>query len=197
MTPEFKRTIALLKQISFDPRCERMNRSSITGYLGELYVLEKLQREGRCVKQMGKQCAYDLLLDGIQIDVKCSTLKKEGKNNPRHWGWALKNKRKKKVGCDVFVCLALSKKLTPKSYYIVLPKDLGGFHSGFRQYNTIEKAFHVRGTNQPPGPKASQQLLSKLDYDEKLLKHGVIKKIDPVARLSIAIECAYRKDGRS
>jgi len=39
-------TIELLKEVICDEHCERMNKSGVKGYLGELIVFQKLQNEG-------------------------------------------------------------------------------------------------------------------------------------------------------
>mgnify|MGYP006179999811 CR=1 FL=1 len=72
-----KNTIENLQKLLLDDNCSRMNKSTIKGYLGELYVKGKLEAEldGE-VKHLGNQSGYDLEIDSnILIDEKFSTIK--------------------------------------------------------------------------------------------------------------------------
>lgn len=53
-------TISLLRKIIFDTNCDRMNKSTIKGFLGELIVKERLEEVGFEVKHQGNQSGYDL-----------------------------------------------------------------------------------------------------------------------------------------
>src|SRR5438067_1175751 len=52
---EINDTVNLLKRIILDPNCTKMNLSTVKGYLGELLVKAKLEREGMTVEQHGNQ----------------------------------------------------------------------------------------------------------------------------------------------
>jgi hypothetical protein len=76
------RTIKLLRKIILDKNCERMNKSTVVGFLGELIVREELERANIKVEHCGNQTGYDLVIGqdkGIKIDVKTSRLKDEYK----------------------------------------------------------------------------------------------------------------------
>jgi hypothetical protein len=137
------RTIKSLKKIICDENCRHMNLSTIKGYLGELIVKTRLESEGCIVEQKGNQCGYDLEFENIKIDVKTSTLKEEtpGKLG---WGWALKQKSKKrKLSCTHFVCLALDKKNNEKAFYIIRKEDIGKFPANSKRFKNVENRFGV------------------------------------------------------
>jgi len=160
------RTINLLKEIIKDENCRHMNLSTIKGYLGELIVKAKLESEGCMVKQKGNQCGYDLDFENIKIDVKTSSLKEEtpGKLG---WGWALKQKSKKRrLSCTHFVCLALDKNYNEKSFYIIKKEDIRKFPSNSKRFKNVEYRFDVYLNE-----NINDKKVLKVDIKEKLRKY--------------------------
>lgn len=138
-----KGTINRLKEILKDPNCERMSKSNIVGYLGELYIFDLLNSGDGDITQKGKQASCDLVYNEISIDVKTSTLKSEFKNNITNWGWNLK-KRNKETRCDVFVCVRLEKDFNIKDVYIIHSNDIGKLQSPKTgQFNSGECGLRV------------------------------------------------------
>jgi UDP-N-acetylglucosamine transferase subunit ALG13 len=83
------KTIDLLRKVILDGNCERMNKSTVIGFLGELIVKEQLEKAGIIVEHCGNQTGYDLSIgegNGIKIDVKTSRLKDEFSCGCKHWG---------------------------------------------------------------------------------------------------------------
>jgi hypothetical protein len=137
------RSIKRLKTIISDPHCKKMNLSNIKGYLGELFVAQKLISEGLKIEMRGNQSGYDIEVPKfkIAIDVKFSTIKSEVKNCPNYWGWALKHKNKvKPISCTHFICVAVDEELNPFKYYILTANNLNKFpQSAIGQFKNVER----------------------------------------------------------
>lgn len=90
----------LLRDVVRHPACQKMNLSTVKGYLGELLVKQLLEAEGVKVEHLGNQNGYDLRfsLQGrdIRVDVKMSLPKDEFGWGFEYWGWALQHANKKK-----------------------------------------------------------------------------------------------------
>lgn len=156
-------TINLLKLLLRNENCKHMNLSTIKGYLGELIVREKLESEGCVVRQKGNQCGYDLEFENIKIDVKTSTLKEEmpGKLG---WGWALKQKSKKRrLSCTHFVCLALDEKYNEKAFYVIKKDNAQKFPAGPKRFKNVENRFGVCS-----GEDLKNRMVSIVGSDGKL-----------------------------
>jgi hypothetical protein len=139
------KTIRCLKEIINDPNCKYMNLSNVKGYLGELLVLKKLEREGKKIRQKGNQSGYDLELVGenVRIDVKFSNYKGEIRKFPKYWGWALKHGNKKKgITCTHFVCVAANENLEAKEFYVIKKEHLKKFpKSEMKQFKRVVNGF--------------------------------------------------------
>jgi hypothetical protein len=77
MKRSLRESIELLKKMINDPMCERMNRSIVKGYLGELWIRFLLVESGENPVHRGNQSGYDLSFGTYRIDVKTSTLKRD------------------------------------------------------------------------------------------------------------------------
>jgi len=171
-----KSTIKSLKNILRDENCDRMNHSVIIGYLGELLVKSKLEKElrkkGIQIIHKGNQSGYDLAIDGkdIEIDVKTSTLKDEVKDFPPYWGWALKHANKTRpISCSHFVCIALNNNFKPRSFYVIKSKHVKYFSSGFAQFRNVEKSFIIM-------PRENERKISNKNKIAKVIKALAISK---------------------
>lgn len=113
--------LSILKDDSFN----RMNLSNLKGFLGELYVKQKLESEGWEIEHKGNQSNVDLInhQNKIQIDVKLSSVKYHGKNKYKLWTWALRQSSKQNMHCTHFVCVALDAEFNPIAYYLVNNSD--------------------------------------------------------------------------
>jgi hypothetical protein len=184
---KIKKTIALLKGIINDPVCEKMNRSNIKGYLGELLVRSKLEQEKCEVLPKGNQSGYDLEFDDIRIDVKTSTYKEEMADFPRYWGWALRHENKKRgISCTHFVCVALNPDLSVKNYYVINAKLVKEFPGGFKQFRNVVNGFGILPCRLPKGCDAKVGKFFK--NSGLLLKRGKVKKIGASKNLRRALE---------
>jgi len=139
-------TIELLKKVILDPNCSRMNQSTVKGYLGELLVKAKLEREGALVEHLGNQRGYDLQFNHggrpFKIDVKFSALKCEYCPGQNNWGWALVHQNKKRpVSCTHFVCVAVDYQLEVIGYYVVSHNQVGRFPAGVGQFGRVKHGF--------------------------------------------------------
>ncbi len=159
------KTVDLLKAVIRDENCRHMNLSTIKGYLGELIVKAKLESEGCMVEQKGNQCGYDLGFDNIKIDVKTSTLKEETPGT-LGWGWALKQKSKKRrLSCTHFVCLALDEKYNEKAFYVIKKEDIGKFLANSKRFKNVENRFGVY-----PNENINDKKVLKVGNKENLKK---------------------------
>lgn len=139
---DYNSTIQRLKDILNDPNCLRLNMSTIKGYLGELYVLQKLEKEGRLVVLKGKQSSYDLLVDGdISIDVKSSTIK--GSKKYPDWGWALRTKGLDKIKNTHFVCVAYNENYDVVKFVTINTNDLEEFPDVKGRFNSVKRSFSL------------------------------------------------------
>lgn len=135
-------SINLLKKIIKDSNCTRMNLSIIRGYLGELYVIKKLQEENQSLEHKGKQFGCDIECGNYKVDVKTSSLKDDLNAGFRFWSWALKSKGKNKpIACTHFVCIAFDDNSNPIYFFIINLKYLNSFPKCFGQFNSVENGF--------------------------------------------------------
>ena len=137
MENNLETTIKNLKKLIRDSNCQKMNLSTVKGYLGELMVRKKLMEESKEVIHKGNQSNYDLKVDNYLIDVKLSSLKEEIKYFNHHWGWALNHTNKKrKISCTHFVLVALNKKYNVENFFIIKANDVEKFPSGIGQFRS-------------------------------------------------------------
>lgn len=177
-----RKTIDVLKEIIQDENCSHMNLSTIKGYLGELIVKLKLEKEGCSIIQKGNQSGYDLKFKDIKIDVKTSSFKKETFNSPFSWGWALKQKSKKRlISCTHFVCVALNKNYKVDAFYIIKKENIKYFPKGIKRFKGVQKVFSVLpNTNALNVPEELSILFKKCRVLEK---EGKVTKIKPSGNL--------------
>lgn len=125
-----------------------MNRSSVKGYLGELLIKEKLEKEDLEVIHHGNQSGYDLSFRrgdcDFRIDVKTSLLKDEYNRKKDYWGWALLHENKKKrIKATHIICLGCDKDYSP-SFFIVIPIDkITKFPNGMKQFSKVKHGLMV------------------------------------------------------
>jgi len=184
-------TIKRLKKIILDENCKNMNKSTVKGFLGELLVKNKLKQEGHNFKHIGNQADVDLELknSNSRIDVKTSILKREIKNLPEYWGWALKQKSKKrKISSSHLICIALFKDLSIDAFYIIRTKDLKEFQkSPIGRFNKVEKGFMVFPTAKDIKTIKNDQIREHAIYCLDLLKRKIVIKIKINRNLSHAL----------
>lgn len=168
-------TIQLLKKIILDENCNRMNKSVVLGYLGELIVLQKFNDEGYSPVHKGKLSGYDILVRDKKIEVKTSRLKEDGFKN-KNWGWTLL-KKNQDVKYDIAVCLALNEKLEVEGYYCIDKENLESFKFSHGQYTNITKGF-LKFQNLPKETD-SEKIRVAYDRSVNLMNSGKMIVIAP------------------
>jgi len=175
------KTIELLRKIIIDKNCERMNKSIVIGYLGELIVREQLEKTNIEVEHCGNQTGYDLVVGHdktIKVDVKTSRLKDEYSWGCDHWGWALLHSNKKKpISATHFICVGFDNDLNPDRFILVPAVIAAKFPTGIRQFSKVINSMCVfPGLNRP-----TRKLLPKeahyITTCERLLTDKSIKVI--------------------
>jgi hypothetical protein len=136
-------TVCNLKKVILDENCQRMNQSTVKGFLREILVKQALENSKFDVIHYGNQTGYDLSIRNNQfrIDVKMSRLKDEFRYGQDHWGWALYHENKKrKISATHYVCLGCDNDLYPK-IFIVIPSGLTNlFPHGIGQFSKVTHA---------------------------------------------------------
>ena len=181
MKESLRESIELLKRVINDPMCERMNLSTVKGYLGELWIHLFLIAAGLNPDHRGNQSGYDLGFSTCRIDVKTSTLKREVKNVSGYWGWALRHKNKQKeISCTHFVCVALTKNLNPKKLYVIKNSDLEKFpHSAMGQFKNVRNGFVIFPRNCDYSLLHDELLRDYFHTCNELVQEGIAQEINP------------------
>lgn len=172
-------TINRLKQIITDKNCERMNKSTLKGFWGELIVRRQLESEGFVVEHYGNQAGYDLFIkdQNLKIDVKTSVLKDEFKWGIEYWGWALVHESKQKeITATHFVCLGCDRELNAKIFVVIPTEITRKFPKGIRQFSKVKHGLIVFPDKQKPNPTCSEEARFLKSCD-KLQKTKQIKVI--------------------
>jgi hypothetical protein len=177
-------TIQLLKNVIFDKNCERMNKSGVIGYLGELIVFQKLRQENYQPELLGKQSRVDIIVNGFTIDVKTSRMKNDGFGIDV-WGWALQRKDST-VKYNIAICLALDTELNVAGYYCIYGKYIDSFQSSHERLTSVISRFQKF-------PKAPDEMSSKkyregYQLSKKLIREGKVIEIGPQGLLRPIIQ---------
>ena len=162
-----------------DPESQFMNKSTIVGFLGELYVKQRLNAEGGLFVHRGNQSGVDLVNQSfeIRIDVKTSTIKDFDKPYP-NWGWALLSSTKSKPTATHYICVALDVNFEVDAYYIIHSEDLELFPSpNDRRFKNLKYVLNIK--------KYDDTLLDLGQYNQcvNLLKEGKVIKVSSDKRL--------------
>lgn len=166
-----------------------MNRSTVKGYLGELLVKERLEREGRNVLHLGNQSSVDLQFDykgrTVSVDVKLSLLKQEFGPGISHWGWALQHENKKRaISATHFICVGCSETLEIDTLFIVRAGDVNAFPPGDGQFGKVKHGFVLpSGRISPRAPVRAQEAFKK---GLALLRTGQIVRLRKNQSISAA-----------
>jgi hypothetical protein len=184
MKRSLRESIELLKKMINDPMCERMNRSIVKGYLGELWIRFLLVESGENPVHRGNQSGYDLSFGTYRIDVKTSTLKRDVKTVPEYWGWALRHKNKQKeISCTHFVCVALNKNLNPKKLYVIKSSDIERFpQSAIRQFKNVKNGFVIFPRNCSYSRLDDKPLRDYFRTCNKLVQKAIAQEINPTGK---------------
>lgn len=173
--------IELLRKVILSPDCDRMNRSSVKGFLGELLVKERLESENIKVKHLGNQNSVHLqfCIDSteINVDVKMSMLKDEFKWGFNYWGWALIHASKKNHSAVThFVCIGVSESLEIEAIFVVRNVNgLEGFPSGIRQFSKVTHGLVLQQFQElPEGVKQPDEDLYRISR-QLLESHTVVQ----------------------
>jgi len=177
-------TIDLLKKVIRDENCERMNKSEVKGYLGELIVFQKLRNEGYKPEHRGNQSDVDIIVNDFKIDFKTSELKDDGLES-KIWGWALLRKDRV-IKYDAAVCVALDKNLDVNAYYCVSRSNVSDFESHHGHYTNVLNRFHK--FPHPPDENSSNKFKEAFEQSEQLLKEGKVIAIAPDEKLGEIIQ---------
>lgn len=181
--------ISLLRQIVLSTDCAKMNRSTVKGFLGELLVKERLEREGISVEHLGNQNGFDLrfFVNGRTIcaDVKMSMPKDEFKWGFEYWGWALLHENKKKeVSATHFICVGCSESLEVESLYVAPSLRLSEFPKGIRQFSKVKHGLILQRDALPAG--VAQPEAELYSRSRQLLNDGTVINVAAAQRLSDA-----------
>jgi hypothetical protein len=173
-------TIQLLKDVINDGNCNRMNKSIVRGYLGELITIKKLRDEGYNPEHKGKLAGVDIVFEGILIDVKTSRLKKDG-FEIKNWGWALARKGKP-VKYAVAVCVALDEQSNNIGFYCIRGRDVEGktaseFEYSKGQFTSVSRRFLKFQSS--PTDKSSEKFKKAYEESENLLMNGKVVQVSP------------------
>ena len=172
---DFENTIQLLKNVLSDKNCDRMNKSVVTGYLGELLVYQKLQKEELKPEQLGKQSGYDIHVKNVKIEVKTSSLKDDG-FGITNWGWTLLRKNQE-IKYDLVICVALDDNLNVEGYYCISKKNLTSFLSPHGRFTSIMNRFQK--FPQAPDESSSKKFQDTYLRTQQLFDEGKALKIHP------------------
>jgi len=183
MEVRINETIDLLRKVILDKNCDRMNKSTVKGFLGELIVRRQLEEAGFDVKHHGNQTGYDLSIgqDGrFKIDVKASLLKDEYSWGCDHWGWALVHSNKKKqISATHFICVGCGSGLEARLFIIVPAFMAERFPAGIRQFNRVNHALCAFPGTDRPVRKLSLKESNYIAVCERLLRDESIKTLHP------------------
>jgi hypothetical protein len=178
--------IDLLRQVALSADYEKMNRSTVKGFLGELLVKARLEGEGVRVEHFGNQNGFDLSfpIAGkiVRADVKLSLPKDEFQWGFEYWGWALLHENKKKViSATHFICVGCSESLDLESIFVVRATDVSLFPKGIRQFSKVRHGLVVprRAFQQGNTPPDTELYAAS----QRLLRDGVVKLIGSGQRL--------------
>lgn len=182
-------TINLLRKLIRSPDCEKMNRSSAKGFLGELLVKKRLVSEGIPTEHLGNQNGFDLrfVANGIIVcaDVKMSMPKDEFKWGIECWGWALQHENKKKNPPTThYICVGCSELLELEVLYVVPKSRVIDFPKGIRQFSKVKHALVLNREALTSTVKAPESELYTLS--QQLLAEGAAIKVQDHQRLSDA-----------
>lgn len=170
--------IELLQQVAVHPDCDKMNRSTVKGFLGELLVKLRLEQEGMTVTHLGNQKGYDLQFvngeSSICVDVKMSLPKDEFRWGFEYWGWALQPVSKKVISATHFVCVGCTADLEVDTLFVVRKEDVGQFPAGERQFKGV-----LHGLILPIDPQQSPPQITSNAFDtsRRLLQAGVVRQV--------------------
>lgn len=146
----YKKGIALIKKFKSDFESTGLKSPGLLGFIGELYVLQKLDELGYNPHHKGGQGGYDIYIEKIdkRVEVKTSILKNEGEYDDKSikfWGWAVERrgqKRSKKF--DYFVCVALDDHYSNPKFYIFTYKEAFSVKNvRVPRYTNIKKKIHI------------------------------------------------------
>lgn len=181
--------IQRLKTVLNDPVCRaNMTLSTVTGFLGELIVRQRLKKEGIEVSHHGKMSSYDLEYGPYKIDVKTSARKSELGEGLSNWGWALKRESKRKNACTHFVCLALDERYEPVAYYVLHASHARDLSSGVGQFSKVQAALMVVSGQRMPSPTSKWH--ESVAVSRELIERGAVVVADAGHSLIEAIERA-------
>jgi hypothetical protein len=129
-----KTTIENIKSIVNDLNSNKLNKGSLKGFLGELIVKDKLEKDGYSVDHAGNQFVHDQEFDyqgsKLKIDVKSCFL-----IIPYYLG-ALRTAREKKISCTHFICVAFKPLiLVPLKYYLIRTNEIDRFQPSNQRFN--------------------------------------------------------------
>jgi hypothetical protein len=184
----------LLKEVILDENCERMSKSIVTGYLGELITLNKLEEEEFKPEHFGKQFGFDIRIGNFKIDVKTSTLKDDGFECDS-WGWALSREKggeEKEIKYDAAVCVALDENLNNAGFYCISSDNISkqndnepNFDSKNSRFTNVLKRYQKFPF--PPPSTSKQKVIDAYNVSEQLIKDGKVIKIEPNGNLGETI----------
>jgi hypothetical protein len=161
-----KKIISVLK----DEESVRMNKSTLIGFLGELYVKNILIDEGFYVEHKGNQSNVDLIIESekIKIEVKTSTIKDFDKPFP-NWNWALLSKDKTNATHNI--CVALNEDFTLNSIYLIKSENLKLFpEPDDKRFVKLKHVLSVRKNENTLTDLKQYTECDKLFIEKKVLK---------------------------
>ena len=172
------------------PACQKMNLSTVKGYLGELLVKQLLESEGIEVDHLGNQNGYDLRFSqngkDVCIDVKMSLPKDEFKWGFEYWGWALQHANKKRgITASHFVCIGCTKGLEIDSVFVVAANDVPLFPSGEKQFSKVLHGLVLPASAQNAASRPESNMYQE---SQRLFAEDKVRKL--IQGASLAAACA-------
>lgn len=168
-----------------------MNKSTVIGFLGELYVKEKLIKENNLdyeIIHKGNQSNVDLIIKDAgnnliaKIDVKTSRKKELDTIHP-NWGWAIHQKTKNKITATHYICVALDEKFEVDSLFLINTNVMNELPEVYdSRFKNMTKALNISSSE--------DELLDLENYSlsHKLIKEGIIQKIQNESLFDLLIE---------
>ena len=182
-------TIEMLRKIVSDKNCERMNKSTVIGFLGELIVKEQLEKADIAVEHCGNQTGYDLTIQSgsIKIDVKTSRSKDEYSWYCDHWGWELVHSNKQKpISATHFICVAFDDDLNVDRFILIPASIATRFPGGIRQFKKVKNSLCVFPGRKRPVKQLTSEESRYINKCEELTKDKSIRVIGKGKLISLA-----------
>jgi len=142
--------------LEFDKNMKSLNsginplRKCVMGYYGEVLVANEFKKRGFNIQKKGGQAGYDLIVNGMNVEVRASEVKIE-RAFPKKitaWGWKLqtrdKNKNPKPIKYDFIILVKLDKDWKNHQLFMFSKKEVEDMkYTYFRGYQTVARVIYL------------------------------------------------------